>query len=44
MASVNAEAARTWVGSPMHDAYIKVAPKPDDWPTVADKVGELLRQ
>jgi pimeloyl-ACP methyl ester carboxylesterase len=44
MASVNAEAARTWVGSPMHDAYVKVAPKPDDWPTVADKVGELLRQ
>lgn len=44
MAAVNAEVARQWVGSPMHDAYVAVAPRPDDWPAVADKVGQLLRQ
>ena len=44
MAAVTAELAGTWIGSPMHDAYVSVAPRPEDWPTVADKMGQLLRQ
>ena len=30
MRSINAEAAKAWVGSPMHQAYVGVAPKPED--------------
>src|SRR5205823_4341323 len=44
MRSVNGDAAKTWVGSPMHQAYASVAPNPDDWPALADKLGQLLRQ
>ncbi|MGI8688129.1 MAG: alpha/beta fold hydrolase [Thermomicrobiales bacterium] len=44
MAAITAEVAGTWVGSPMHDAYVRVAPRPEDWPTVADKMGRMLRQ
>lgn len=28
----------------MHQAYVSVAPKPEDWPTVATKMGQLLTQ
>jgi pimeloyl-ACP methyl ester carboxylesterase len=42
MRAVNAEAAKTWVGSPMHQAYASVAPKPEDWTLLADKVGPLV--
>jgi len=41
---MTAEAAKAWVGSPMHQAYVSVAPKPEDWPTLAAKLGDLLRQ
>jgi pimeloyl-ACP methyl ester carboxylesterase len=44
MAAVSADLARTWVGSPMHQAYARVAPKPEDWPILAEKLGRLLRQ
>jgi pimeloyl-ACP methyl ester carboxylesterase len=44
MASMNAKAAKTWVGSPMHQAYVSVAPKPEDWPLLADKTSALLKQ
>lgn len=44
MAAVTAEAARGWAGSPLHQAYVGVAPNPEDWPLLADKVGQLLRQ
>jgi pimeloyl-ACP methyl ester carboxylesterase len=44
MAAVNADAARTWVGSPMHESYARVAPQPDEWPNLAAKTGNLLRQ
>ena len=44
MASMNAEAARGWVGSPMQEDYARVAPRPEDWPVLVDKVGQLLRQ
>lgn len=44
MKAVNAEAARTWIGSPMYQAYAAVAPRPDDWPRLADQVGPLVSQ
>ncbi|MBI1743629.1 alpha/beta fold hydrolase [Candidatus Acetothermia bacterium] len=44
MRSINAEAAKAWVGSPMHQAYVSVAPKPEDWPTLVTKMGQLVGQ
>jgi pimeloyl-ACP methyl ester carboxylesterase len=44
MSAMNAEIAKTWVGSPMHEAYASVAPRPEDWPTLVGKLGELLRK
>lgn len=44
MRSINAEVAKTWVGSPMHQAYASVAPNPEDWTTLAAKTGQLLSQ
>lgn len=44
MRSINADAAKAWVGSPMHQAYIRVAPEPENWQTLVAKMGELLRQ
>lgn len=44
MAAMNAEAARGWIGSPMHQAYASVAPNPDDWPMLAEKTSDLLQQ
>jgi pimeloyl-ACP methyl ester carboxylesterase len=41
---MNAAAARAWVGSPMQEAYASVAPRPEDWPRLADKLGQLLIQ
>jgi pimeloyl-ACP methyl ester carboxylesterase len=42
--AMNADAARGWIGSPMHEAYASVAPRPEDWPRLADKLGQLVRQ
>jgi pimeloyl-ACP methyl ester carboxylesterase len=44
MKSMNAEAAKAMVGSPMHQAYISAAPNPDAWQTLVVKTGELIRQ
>jgi pimeloyl-ACP methyl ester carboxylesterase len=44
MAAVNGEMARTWVGSPMYQAYAAANPNPDDWPNLADKLSALLKQ
>ncbi len=44
MRSMNAEVAKTWIGSPMHQAYVSVAPNPEDWTTLATKIGQLLGQ
>lgn len=44
MRSMNAEVAKTWIGSPMHQAYVSVAPNPGDWTTLATKIGQLLGQ
>ncbi len=42
--AMNGAAARQWVGSPMHEAYASVAPRPEDWPRLADKLGQLVSQ
>ena len=42
MRSMNAEIAKSWMGSPMHQAYVSVAPKPEDWPTLVGNMGQLL--
>src|SRR2546430_4271443 len=39
MASMDAEAM---VGSPMHDAYVRAAPRPEDWPRVIAQFRQLL--
>ena len=44
MTSITAELAKTWVGSPMHQAYASVAPNPEDWPMLAAKTSDLLKQ
>jgi len=43
MTALNAEAAKGWVGSPMHTAYARVAPRPEDWPALANKIGDLYK-
>ncbi|MBL8147528.1 MAG: alpha/beta hydrolase [Anaerolineae bacterium] len=43
MATVTAENAIELVGgSPMHQAYVAVAPRPDDFPLLAQKTNDLL--
>lgn len=44
MGTISAEVAKTWVGSPMHQAYVAVAPRPEDWPTMAAKTGQMVAQ
>ncbi len=44
MRSINAEVGRTWIGSPMQQAYASVAPRPEDWPVLVGKTGHLLSQ
>lgn len=44
MSAMSAEAARQMVGSPMQQDYAEVAPRPEDWPRLVDKLGTLLRQ
>ena len=42
--AINAELGKSWVGTPMHQAYASVAPKPENWPLLADKLGQLLKK
>ncbi len=44
MSAMTAEVAAGWIGSPMQSAYASAAPRPDDWPALVGKLGELLRQ
>jgi pimeloyl-ACP methyl ester carboxylesterase len=44
MRAMNAEVAKTWVGSPMQQAYVSVAPNPEDWPALVAKTGQLVSQ
>jgi pimeloyl-ACP methyl ester carboxylesterase len=41
MAAITPEAL---VGTPMHAAYLRVAPNPEDWPRLANKTRQLLGQ
>ncbi len=44
MKMINAESAQAWVGSPMHQAYVSVAPDPQGWTTLVSKTGKLVAQ
>lgn len=44
MRAMNAEAAQAMIGSPMHQAYVSAAPKPEDWSTLVAKTGQLVGQ
>ena len=44
MNSMNAEVAKSMVGSPMQVAYASVAPRPDDWPALVTRLGQLVGQ
>ncbi len=41
MTSITAE---SFIGTPMHDAYINVAPRPEDFPTFVAKIREAMSQ
>jgi len=44
MAQMSAAAAEYMKGSPIYQSYVSVAPYPDQFPTLVDKMGDLLRQ
>jgi pimeloyl-ACP methyl ester carboxylesterase len=44
MGKMGPEAAEPMKGTPMYRLYASVAPRPDDWPVLLTKLGELLRQ
>ena len=44
MAALNATTAKAMEGNPIHQAYVSVAPKPENWANLLTKVGELLQQ
>jgi pimeloyl-ACP methyl ester carboxylesterase len=44
MAEMGPEAAQPMKQTPMYQLYAKIAPRPDDWPVLLTKLGELLRQ
>lgn len=43
MAAMNEEVAAMMVGSPIHQIYTNVAPRPEDFPRLVGKMGDLLR-
>ncbi|MBI1280802.1 MAG: alpha/beta fold hydrolase [Anaerolineaceae bacterium] len=44
MAQMSAAAAEPMKGTPMYQLYASIAPKPEDWPVLLTKLGDLLRQ
>jgi len=44
MAQVGAAAAEGMKQTPMYQMYASVAPRPEDWPLLLAKIGELLRK
>ncbi|RZU77417.1 pimeloyl-ACP methyl ester carboxylesterase [Micromonospora kangleipakensis] len=44
MATQDEGVAEQMRGSPPHELYTRVAPRPEDWPTLWVKTGDLLRQ
>ncbi len=43
-AQMSAAAAERMKGTPMHEHYAAVAPHPEDFPRLLDRMGELMRQ
>lgn len=43
MEQLGAAAAEPMQGSPLYESYVQVAPAPEDFPRLLDKVGDLLR-
>lgn len=44
MAQMGPAAAEPMKHTPMYELYARVAPRPEDWPILLTKMGELLRQ
>ncbi len=44
MAQMGAEAAEPMKQTPMYASYARSAPRPEDWPVLLAKLGDLLRQ
>ncbi len=44
MATMNAEAAAAMQETPFYQAYVSVAPRPEDWPVLVTKVGDLVSE
>jgi pimeloyl-ACP methyl ester carboxylesterase len=44
MKAMNADAAKAMVGSPPHQAYVSVAPRPEDWGELITRIGKLIGQ
>jgi pimeloyl-ACP methyl ester carboxylesterase len=44
MGQMGPEAAEPMKQTPMYELYAAVAPRPEDWPVLLTKLGELLRQ
>jgi pimeloyl-ACP methyl ester carboxylesterase len=42
LAGIAATTGEEMIGTPWHDAYIRVAPRPEDWPVLVAKVSQLL--
>lgn len=43
-AQVNAAAAETMKQTPMYEMYSKLAPRPEDFPKLLDKIGEFMKK
>src|SRR5438128_26327 len=41
---INASAAESMKDTPMYQSYVAVAPRPEDFPRLLDKMGDLMRQ
>jgi pimeloyl-ACP methyl ester carboxylesterase len=44
MVQTSAATAEYMKDSPMYQSYVSVAPRPDDYPTLCEKMGEMLRR
>jgi pimeloyl-ACP methyl ester carboxylesterase len=43
-AQVGAEMAQAMKGTPMYESYVAIAPHPEDFPKLLDRIGALMRQ
>ena len=44
MSQMSAAAAEPMKQSPIYQTYARVAPRPQDWPVLLNKIGELLKK